>query len=181
MSHHTVFECPDQIIRVVSPAPKARLGNFNDSRGGAFVASIDKAGGAKFMGFAESEEEWVARIKANTLRKNPHLKGAKELPDATLPTDRRFRNCWRCPDSEKVEVDMPLARAQRMAEIRAERDAKLHASDGPILREQEQGTKATVDALKAKRQALRDIPTTFDLEPITMPSALADFEPEWPE
>jgi hypothetical protein len=78
-----------------------------------------------------------------------------------------------------VVVDTSLARAQRMAEIRAERDRRLIEADGPTARamEQERPDKA---AWVAYKQALRDVPAVVDLSRIATPDELAAVEPEWP-
>lgn len=149
--------------------------------GGIVVIAI----AAKSRGEGEEEAAWLARVKARTLQGNDKYRGARELPDAALPASRRFRDCWRCDGADGVHVDMPLARGQRMAEIRRARNAKLAETDGPMLRAQEQADTATVDGLKAKRQALRDLPNQLEaagaLDAIATPEELEAFEPTWPE
>jgi len=90
-----------------------------------------------------------------------------------------FRDSWRVVGG-RVVIDMPLARQQRMNEIRAERDKRLAATDGIFLSAQEQNRANEIAELKAKRQALRDIPQSINLDSITTPDELAAFEPEWP-
>ena len=58
---------------------------------------------------------------------------------ASLPLTRRFRGVWRQSGAGPPVVDMPLARLQRMDEVRAERASKLVKSDGDYLRAQEAG------------------------------------------
>ena len=69
-----------------------------------------------------------------------------------------------------------------MTEIRAERDRRLVASDGPMLRATERGTPADVAAWKAYRQALRDLPPTARpaVDACVTPEVLAAYEPTWP-
>ena len=100
--------------------------------------------------------------------------------ESAVPVSRRFRNCWRQVGTTPPSVSMPLARAQRMVEIRAERDKRLVVSDGSMLRTQETGTPAQIAALKVYRQALRDVPQTADLSGITTALDLAMYEPAWP-
>lgn len=155
MSKCIIFEREDGSITVRMPAPKSR-------REG------------------ETEENWLTRLGN---RRGPKLQGARLLgvrDEATLPTNRRFRNCWHCHDGEGVSVHMPRARAQRMEEIRAERNRRLAASDGAMARANEIGSPEDVSALKVMRQALRDIPQTVDLEAVVTPEELEAFEPVWP-
>ena len=99
---------------------------------------------------------------------------------AEVPASRRFRNCWRQAGTAPPSVSLPLARTQRMAEIRAERDKRLVASDGQIARAQDIGTPAEVAALKTYRQALRDVPQAIDLGTLPTAEALATFDLVWP-
>jgi hypothetical protein len=126
---------------------------------------------------------FAAQVEAPLLRA-----GARRVyePTATEPLpDRRWRGCWRLGENGAVAVDMPLARAQRMAEIRAERERRLAASDGLMLRAQEQGHLAEAEALRVYRQTLRDLPKELaaakTLEALETPEALGAFEPNWPE
>jgi hypothetical protein len=66
-----------------------------------------------------------------------------------------------------------------MDQIRAERDVRLAATDIDVFKLDGQAIPAP---LKAKRQALRDIPATVqaDLNSAATPEALEAFEPTWP-
>lgn len=130
----------------------------------------------------ESEQEWLERIAASAKEAIPSLTGAQRLPDCLAPElpDRRFRDCWRNGGSGGVAVDMPLARVQRLNEIRAERDRRLEKSDGLMARANETGSTAEIAAVKTSRQYLRDLPASFALEGIATPGDLALFEPDWP-
>lgn len=94
----------------------------------------------------------------------------------------RFRDCWRL-SGDAIKVDMPLARAQRIAEIRRERNARFAALDAEWMRAMGQKRLAEADAIEAKRQALRDIPATCltALVACTTPDALETYQPEWPK
>ena len=76
--------------------------------------------------------------------------------------DRRWRSCLRADKSGKIGVDMPPARAQRLEEIRVERNRRLVELDGPWMRATGQGKTTEGDAIEAKRQQLRDIPNDLD-------------------
>ena len=84
---------------------------------------------------------------------------------ATLPA-REFRQCWRY-DGAQVKVDAALETVERWRRIRTERDTRLAASDGPILRANETGMQ--VQAWLAYRQALRDVPLQPDPKAIVWP------------
>jgi hypothetical protein len=98
---------------------------------------------------------------------------------AALPPrkHRRFRRCWRW-QKDRVVVDMEQARAQCLDELRCTRNEKLAATDGPFLRDQEQGK--DVSQAMAYRQALRDLPVqmTAELAALKDADALLAYTPE---
>ena len=75
---------------------------------------------------------------------------------------------------------MTIARAQRLTEIRAEREKWFAALDAEWMKATGQKNTARADAIEAVRQQLRDVPQTVDLEGIATPEALEAFQPEWP-
>ena len=89
---------------------------------------------------------------------------AEIVEDTTIPSDRAFRDAWK-KSGAKIDVDMPKARIIHMKKIRFVRDKELVKSDIQITIEMEKG--AVTQALKDKRQKLRDIPQTFDLSVYT--------------
>jgi hypothetical protein len=107
--------------------------------------------------------------------------GSEILGDVPPPS-YRFRDCWRV-SSGAVSVDMPLARQQRLAEIRAERNEKFARLDAEWMRATGQKRTAEADAIEAKRQTLRDIPATAQtaLESCKSTDDLESYQPEWPE
>ena len=131
---------------------------------------------ARVKGNGETEQEYLDAIAAKL--NLPDAIRLLEVLVSELPQSRRFRNMWR-ESGGAIAVDMPLARTQRMSEIREERDGKLIEADGPTTREMEQsGTDYT--AWKVYKQALRDLPAATDLSKITTPEALEAFNPTWP-
>lgn len=122
----------------------------------------------------EKEEDWISRI-ATKAKPNGSTRcadcNAEDLPK------RYFRNCWRFTD--KVEVDLPLARTQRMTEIRTKRNELLDNSDKETLRLQAVGTVQEKQDMENYRQLLRDIPSNVNLDLITDSDELEVFEPNW--
>ena len=62
-----------------------------------------------------------------------------------------------------VNVDMTKARAIHLEEIRKVRNKELAKEDINMMIANESGTSSAQDAVKAKKQTLRDLPTTFDI------------------
>ncbi|MFZ5789787.1 MAG: phage tail assembly chaperone [Pseudomonadota bacterium] len=102
----------------------------------------------------------------------------REVATADLPQDRTFRDAWTHAGGGKCAVDMPKARAIHMERIRKARDAELAKLDVPYLKAQERGDQAAMAQIAAQKQALRDIPQTFDLTQAMTPEAL---EAIWPK
>jgi hypothetical protein len=90
---------------------------------------------------------------------NAEMIGAIEEQD--LP-DKYFRNCWRKSGADSIAINMPLARAQIMAEIRSKRDEYLVKSDAKQMEMVSKGEDTT--DLFALKQALRDLPDSIDLD-----------------
>lgn len=128
---------------------------------------------------------YLDRIALETWAATPALRGATRLPNvdrAALPTSRYFRNCWRW-DGNRVQTDLALAKAQRLAEIREERNRRLAASDGERARLEEIGTPQQRTALAQYRQRLRDIPLTVEADFAVWLAPADDLEryqPPWP-
>ncbi len=156
MESAIVYENPDGTIRYTVPARNSRL-------------------------YRENQAEWLDLVEQHERSHDAKLKGALRLPNcrvADLPLGG-FRNCWRNKGG-RVEVDLPLARAQRMDEIRRARNARLEKSDGLMARARELGIQSEIDALAAIRQRLRDLPAGVDLTDLQTAEELAAFEPDWP-
>jgi len=62
-----------------------------------------------------------------------------------------------------INVNMTKARAIHLEEIRKVRNDELAKEDINLMIANESGTSSEQDAVKAKKQALRDIPATFDI------------------
>ena len=62
-----------------------------------------------------------------------------------------------------INVNMDKARTIQMDKIRTERNKELAAKDITFMRSVEDGDTDAQATIKAEKQALRDIPATFDL------------------
>ena len=62
-----------------------------------------------------------------------------------------------------VNVNMTKARAIHLEEIRRVRNDELAKEDINLMIANESGTSSEQDAVKAKKQTLRDLPATFDI------------------
>ena len=62
-----------------------------------------------------------------------------------------------------VNVNMTKARVIHLEEIRRVRNEELAKEDINLMIANESGTSSEQDAVKAKKQTLRDIPATFDI------------------
>lgn len=174
-------------LTVVTPAPKenARFVSFSVIRftdPPAVVAEKERLIAAQQRIIAELE---ASKIEEREIDEQVWLDFviAKDLPagapfstieHADIPTDKTYRNAWR-KGATGVEVDMPKARLIHMERIRKVRNKELEKSDDELLKALENGGPAT--PLKTKRQKLRDIPQTFDLETATTE---AELKAKWP-
>ena len=87
---------------------------------------------------------------------------AKDIIDKSQVPDRKFRDSWKQESSSVVE-DMTKARAIHMDRIRVYRNAELAKEDINYQRAIEADDNDTKAAVATKKQALRNIPQTFDL------------------
>lgn len=79
--------------------------------------------------------------------------GFREIQDSDLPESREFRNAWAdvTPEST-IDICCEKARDIKLAELRAERDAKLLENDAKYMQVMKEGT-SEVEVL-AEREAL---------------------------
>jgi hypothetical protein len=141
-------------------------------------------GGVTYDGesiYADTDEErrdrWMAK---NILDPNVDIDATIPyyLIEATdLPADHEcgigcmFQRAWEW-DGTKVVTNMPKARVIRMARITQLCNQRLAELVEPYLHAIELGDTVAQQRVGALRQALRDIPQTFDLEQFTTPEAL---------
>lgn len=151
-NHRIVWKNTDETIAVTIPAPNGRRKD-------------------------ETEKDWFERVALKA-----HPAGAVRCSDCKaedLPK-RYFRNCWR-ESNGNVEIDLPLARVQKMDEIRTKRNKLLDESDKEYMRLQAVGIISEKQDMETYRQSLRDLPSTVDLELVTDSDSLEVFEPVWPK
>lgn len=102
-----------------------------------------------------------------------------ELPQDWQAPNAKYRDCWREKDGDIV-VDLAKAKAQKLEEIRQERNKRLEESDKELMiaisKDQPQ------DAIKAKKEALRDLPDAAEtaLKKLKKVETVDAYEPEWP-
>lgn len=89
--------------------------------------------------------------------------------------DYSFRDAW----THDLTIDMQKARLIHLDRLRLERNEKLTASDIEYMKAMESGDMLRINAIKLKRQLLRDMPTNIasDLENIDNPADLKNFRP----
>ena len=83
----------------------------------------------------------------------------REMGDSTIPKDREFREAWADITPESIiDIDMVKARAIHLARIRVKRNAELTRLDTEAIRAEDMGLTAELEKIRAKKQALRDLP-----------------------
>lgn len=134
----------------------------------------------EYLARFETEQEALEALRTKVVP--PGMTNVRVCDMAELPATRRFRGCWRQHGANPPTVDLPLARAQRLIELRQTRNQRLVASDGEMLRAQERRDAVEEGRWRQYRQALRDLPDAVSpaLSLIDTPEALAEWEPDWP-
>ena len=108
---------------------------------------------------------------------------AKDIPsgrkyrvvnDSDLPEDDVFRSAW----TIDLTIDMDKAREIWMKNIRDARDEKLYDLDLAWMRAMEMGEVEMAKSIALKKQKLRDLPTTINLNQFKKPD---DLKGCWPD
>ena len=98
-------------------------------------------------------------------------------PDANGVRDGKD-GAWEMDTDGTPKVNMTKARAVHMDTIRVSRNAELVKEDLTFMRAVEDGDTDAQATIKTKKQTLRDLPATFDLETgVTTPEQLKG---KWP-
>lgn len=174
-----VFSMPDGQVRYLRPAPGARLArSITLADGTKIEAEAPRPVDEFFRGWpvagvevewAESEEEFVARIAAKDVQ--PEATEVRIVDDGELPQDRTFRDGWALREGRVVH-DMKRCRAIWREKLRAERVPKLAALDVEFMRADERGDAAKKAQIAARKQALRDAPADPRIESAQTPDEL---------
>ena len=151
-----VYTRPDGGVSVVVPAPN-------------FVAEFP------------DETAAIASIRAKDVPVD--ATNVEVIEQAEIPTSRVFRNAWEKSGMGPPTVNMPKARIIKTDNIRVERDTRLEQADNDLKIAQDGNNGAEQARVRARREALRDLPITIqsDLDAITGPDELDAYEPIWPE
>lgn len=104
------------------------------------------------------------------------ISSVREISEGDIPGEYQFKDAWR-DDGSTVSIHMPKAREIHMGRIRVVRDAKLVALDVETIKAVGTGDTVYRDKIEAEKQALRDIPTTFNLSNAKTPAELLKL---WP-
>jgi hypothetical protein len=96
-----------------------------------------------------------------------------------IPQDRYFRNALTIDENTKtIGVDMEKARLVHIDKLRVTRNAQLSALDAEYMKALEMEDKAKQDEIKAKKQALRDMPLDPGFANPKTPEELKAFCPD---
>lgn len=105
-----------------------------------------------------------------------------ELPADWEAPAKKYRDCWAEKNGDIV-IDLPKARAQKLAELRVARDAKLQESDKEWMIASSSGASAeAIKAINDKKKALRDLPDAAEaaLKKCKKAETIDAYDPEWP-
>jgi hypothetical protein len=110
--------------------------------------------------------------------------GSVIIEEGLLPYDGGYFMSWRLKNN-RVVIDMPTAREIHRNRMRHTRGPLMAALDIAFMRAFESGNTALINAVKAQKEALRDVTTHPDIEAAqtidellkVWPDCLMDFKP----
>ena len=140
--------------------------------------------------FCDSPAKWLTENIGHPL--HAVVLVAKRVADArpnltveanSLPYEGSFKGAREFDPIAGVAMNMTKARTIRLTGIREERNARLVNEDANYMIADEIGDVVEKAAVVARKQALRDLPTTSqsDLDAIEDVAALDMYSPTWPE
>ena len=132
----------------------------------------DVAGGPEYS-YPITPENVAARIK----QENLDVLSWRVIEYEDIPEDRTYRDAL-TDDGTKLKHDMPKAREIHRNHMRYARIHVLTALDIEYQRADEQADAAAKARIAAKKQALRDLPASPEIEAATTTDDLKAF---WPE
>jgi len=120
--------------------------------------------GADRARFASDEDfiQWL--LDEHLPEKNPFYNPQsppQQVQESDWPTDHTFVDAWEWTGA--ISVNMPKARGIHMDRIREVRNEELSKLDLPFMRAVEAGDTDAQTTIGKAKQALRDLPITFDL------------------
>lgn len=154
---------------------------FEDGDGSIHFATPAKD--SKF--YNPDEQIWFNAVEARIRSEMPNIRSCVRLDDC--PTKElphlQYKKCWRNDGTGRIKVDMPLARAQRMAEIKTESKARRLslfelAEDADL-----DGDTTLHRNIRGRMKQTKDVLDTAqgELDALTTPEELEAYQPEWPE
>jgi len=97
---------------------------------------------------------------------------------ANIPADASYRQAWRFDKGTGFSHDMTVAREIHLHNLRAVRAQALQDLDGEWMKAFATGNRQEAEAIEAKRQALRDAPTTLNIDKAT---TIEELKAAWPD
>jgi hypothetical protein len=97
-----------------------------------------------------------------------------DTADVSVPKDRAFRDAW-VVDKDVIEVDMTKAREIQKNVIRSEREPVFKELDAKFMKALETGDTTAVAAIAAKKEALRDAPSSTKIKNAKTPEELMKY------
>ncbi len=89
----------------------------------------------------------------------------RNMEDSAIPKDREFREAWADITPEPmIDIDMVKARAIHLNRIRVKRNVELARLDIEAIRAEDMGLVDELTKIKAKKQILRDLPQTIQID-----------------
>lgn len=117
----------------------------------------------------ETEDEQLARAMKKAIP--PTATNIQIIDKALVPTDRTFRGAWRV-GAGKIDFDMNHCREIHKEKMRQARAKILTKLDVEYLRADERNDSATKAQIAAKKQELRDVTSSPQIESAGTPEEL---------
>lgn len=124
-----------------------------DGEGVSIVVPAPKESLEKLFG-PMTDDAYRAHVIERSIPKGVDF---REITDDDLPSTREFRNAW-CDVTPESRIDIDLSKAKniQLDRLRLARNEALKESDILMTRVLEDSDSQAINALKTKRQALRD-------------------------
>src|SRR5262245_3316550 len=120
---------------------------------------------------ADEIAKWGAEAQAAVV-------GYEPIELSAIPQDRYFRNAWKRAGRSKVGIDMPKAREIHRNVLRRMREPLLARADVDYMRADEDGDVGAKGAVRARKQALRNVPQDPRIDAAKTPEQLRAIIPD---